>query len=85
MVVTETENEATQNPAQSFEGDHQLIGDGFDAKRLLKADEVAEILKVPKKSVYNLPIPQVKLSKRRIRWRPEDLETFIERRRRNNH
>jgi len=54
-----------------------LVGDGFDPERLLAAREVAEILQVPAKSVYELPIPRVRVGKRRIRWRPADLREFI--------
>ncbi len=57
-----------------------LVGDGHDPIPLLKAEEVANILRVPEKSVYDLPIPRVKVSERRIRWRPSSVEEFIEER-----
>ncbi len=57
-----------------------LVGDGYDVEPLLTAADVAEILRVPVKSVYELPIPRVKISLRRIRWRPQDVQQFIERR-----
>lgn len=57
-----------------------LVGDGYDVEPLLTASEVAEILHLPMKSVYDLPIKRVQLGPRRIRWRPEDVRAFIERR-----
>lgn len=54
------------------------VGDGFDAEPLLTAEDVGIILQVPTKSVYELPIPEVRISKRRVRYRPEDVEEFIE-------
>lgn len=56
------------------------VGDGYDAEPLLTAEDVGIILQVPTKSVYELPIPKVRISKRRIRYRPEDVEEFIDRR-----
>ena len=40
-----------------------------DDERLMTAKQVAALLAVPVKSVYGLPIPQVRISARRIRWR----------------
>ena len=57
-----------------------LVGDGYDVERLLTACEVGSLLQVPWKSVYTLPIRQVRLSSRRIRWRPADVREFIQRR-----
>ena len=57
-----------------------LVGDGYDPEPLLTAKEVAEILRVPVKSVYELPINRVRLGRRRVRWRPEDVRDFIDRR-----
>lgn len=48
---------------------------------LLTARELADILNVPYKRVYELPIPEVRLGERTLRWRPEDVEAFIESRR----
>ena len=47
---------------------------------LLTAEEVASVLRLPVKSVYELPIPKVKLGRRRVRWRAVDVEEFIGRR-----
>ena len=44
---------------------------------LLRASEVAAILKIPKKAVYDLPIPKVRLGPGRVRFRPRDLEAYI--------
>lgn len=47
---------------------------------LLKTKDVAEILRVPSKTVHDLPIQRVRVSRRRVRWRPSDVRDFIERR-----
>jgi predicted DNA-binding transcriptional regulator AlpA len=47
---------------------------------LLTRDEVAAWLKLPPKSVYELPIAKVKLGHRTVRWRRSDVEEFIDRR-----
>lgn len=62
--------------------DHRpdLEGDGYDPEPLLTADEVGDILGVPTKSVYDLPIQRVRVSSNRVRWRPHDVRSFIERR-----
>ncbi len=49
--------------------------------RLLTAAEVAAILRIAAKKVYELPIPRVALSPKRIRWREDDVFAFIDRRR----
>jgi predicted DNA-binding transcriptional regulator AlpA len=41
---------------------------------------VAALLRVPAKSVYELPIQRVRIGQRRVRWRPKDIQDFIERR-----
>lgn len=55
-----------------------LVGDGYDPEPLLTAEEVGEILQVPKKSVYDLAIPRVRIGQRRVRWRPADVREFIQ-------
>ena len=59
---------------------HDLVGDGYDIEPLLTAEEVGGILRVPAKSVYELPLPRIRLGTRRIRWRPSDVRAFIDRR-----
>ena len=59
---------------------HDLVGDGYDIEPLLTAEEVGGILRVLAKSVYELPIPRIRLGIRRIRWRPHDVHEFINRR-----
>ena len=49
-----------------------LVGDGYDTEPLLKAEDVARLLRLPEKSVYALPIPRVVLGPRRILPRPRD-------------
>ena len=55
-----------------------LVGDGYDVEPLLTAAQVAEILSLPLKSVYELPIRKVRLGKNRIRYRPTVIREFIE-------
>ncbi len=50
-------------------------------ERLLRAVDVAAILSVPTKRVYELGIPAVRLSQRCLRWRRVDVERWLERRR----
>ena len=59
---------------------HDLVGDGYDTEPLLTAEDVGGILRVPTKSVYELPISRIRLGIRRIRWRPHDVREFINRR-----
>ena len=47
---------------------------------LLTVKEVARILSVPVKRVYELGIPAVRLSTRSLRWRSSDVQQWIERR-----
>lgn len=70
-----------EGPIEDVRPDYQ--GDGYDPEPLLTAKEVSEILKVPRKSVYELPIPRVRVGKRRVRWRPEAIRKFIEKRTEN--
>ena len=57
-----------------------LVGDGLDEERLLTAAQVASVLQVPRKSVYELPIRRIRLGPRRVRWRWMDIEAFLDRR-----
>jgi len=47
---------------------------------LLTAAQVAKVLGVRPKRVYELAIPAVKLSERALRWRPSQLATWIQER-----
>jgi len=47
---------------------------------LLSVKEVARMLNVPFKRVYELGIPAVRLSARSLRWRLSDVQQWIERR-----
>lgn len=47
-----------------------LVGDGYDSAPLWTAGQVADYLQIPIKKVYELPIPQIRISERRLRWRP---------------
>lgn len=46
-------------------------------QHLLTAEQVAERLAVRIKRVYDLPIAQVKLGPRTIRWREADVDAYI--------
>lgn len=56
------------------------VGDGYDPEPLLTAEEVAEVLRVPRDAVYEMEIPRVRIGKRRVRWRPADVREFIQNR-----
>lgn len=47
---------------------------------LLTVKDVATMLSVPVKRVYELGIPTVRLSTRSLRWRKSDVQQWIERR-----
>ncbi len=53
----------------------------ISGERLLRAIDVAAILGVPTKRVYELGIPAVRLSSRCLRWRRSDLERWLDGRR----
>lgn len=56
----------------------ELLGaEPVAADRLLTATEVATILGVRPKRVYELDVPYVQLSVRAKRWRRTDLEAWI--------
>lgn len=50
-------------------------------ERLLRAVDVAAMLSVSPKRVYELGIPAVRLSSRCLRWRCAEVERWLERRR----
>jgi predicted DNA-binding transcriptional regulator AlpA len=52
-------------------------------EELLTAQEVAQILGVRVKRVYELGIPSIRLSERALRWRPSTLARWIEERTRS--
>jgi len=60
---------------------HNAHRSDTDDSSLLTYKEVADRLSIPEKRVYELPIPQVRLGPATIRWRPADLENFIDTRR----
>ena len=72
--MTGTDN----NGEQEFETQENAIL----VSQLLTAKEVAVILGVRSKRVYELGIPTVRLSERSIRWRPETVERWIRERER---
>ena len=72
--MTGTDNDREQE----FETQENAIS----FNQLLTAKEVAVILGVRSKRVYELGIPTVRLSERSIRWRPETVERWIRERER---
>ena len=67
--MTGTDN----NGEQGFEKQENAIS--FD--QLLTAKEVALILGVRPKRVYELGIPTVRISARQLRWRPSAVQQWI--------
>ena len=57
-----------------------LVGDGWDDEPLMKVDDVAKALACSRSLVYELAIPQVRIRSGCIRWRPQDVRAYIERR-----
>lgn len=45
---------------------------------LLTALEVAALLGIRPKRVYELPIPRVRLGTKTIRWRMKDIQTYVD-------
>lgn len=58
-----------------------LLGEEYESAKLLDATEVAELLSVADRSVYELGIPRVQVSRGRVRWSLRDLRRFIDDRR----
>jgi predicted DNA-binding transcriptional regulator AlpA len=50
-----------------------------EAPRLLTAKEVASFLRIPARKVYELHLPRVELSPRRVRWLESDLRAYTSR------
>ena len=61
-----------------------VIGDtaGNTLEPLLTAAEVAAYLRVSPKRVYKLPIAQVRISDKRLRWLASDVVAYMRRSRR---
>jgi predicted DNA-binding transcriptional regulator AlpA len=47
---------------------------------LLTAEDVSEWLNIDRRRVYELPVDQIKISPRCVRWRRGDLEALIAKR-----
>ena len=67
-LVVYREQEALRHPCDAEEG---------AIEPLLTAAEVARVLGVRPKRVYELGIPAVKLSARSLRWRPRQVAAWI--------
>lgn len=53
-----------------------LLGDQYEKVQLLRAREVAHLLGIAPKRVYELPIEPVRIGKRAVRWRLTDVQQF---------
>jgi hypothetical protein len=54
-----------------------LIGDGWDAEELWTPRETAAYLSISTKRLYDLPVPRIRLSTRRIRYRPATVRAYV--------
>lgn len=54
-----------------------IVGDGYDSEPLWTPREVAAFVGVPYKRVLDLPIPRIRLSSRRIRYRPAAVREYV--------
>jgi len=54
-----------------------IVGDGYDVEPLWTPHDAAAFLRVPVKRLYELPIPRIRLSSRRIRYRPETVRAYM--------
>ncbi len=63
-----------------FERSLAIMPADTSSESLLTVKDVARMLKVPFKRVYELGIPAVRLSARSLRWRKSDVQQWIERR-----
>lgn len=64
-------------PAQVL---RELLGDSYEKLQLLTAKELGALPGISPKRVYELPIPQVRVGKRAVRWRVSDVRDFLMRR-----
>jgi predicted DNA-binding transcriptional regulator AlpA len=60
----------------------QLVQVGEEARpfaggRVLTAKQVGEYLQIPAKKVYELPIPKVHVSEKRVRYLESDVQEYI--------
>lgn len=56
----------------------QMQARGTRPEPLLRASEVAAWLNIDRRRVYELPVDQIRISNRCVRWRLSDLEVLIE-------
>lgn len=54
--------------------------DAWDPEPLMTAGQVAEALGVRRSRVYEIPVRRVRIGRRTLRWRPEDVRNYLERR-----
>lgn len=50
-----------------------------ECEKLLTAKEVADWLRIASKKIYYLPITQIRISDRRVRFAKADVQAYIER------
>jgi predicted DNA-binding transcriptional regulator AlpA len=54
---------------------------GLGGSRLLTASDVAQYLQIAPKKVYELSIPTVRISERRVRYLESDMLAYVQRNR----
>ena len=54
-----------------------LIGDGYDSEELWTPVEAAAFLRVSVKRLYEMPVPRIRLTTRRIRFRPATVRAYV--------
>jgi|GEM_PF-2516559 len=73
----------TKRAKSEYNSDYKTVAETFGIEPLLKAEEVARILGVPKKTVENLgrtgDLPRHKLGTKTVRFSPADVAEFIRR------
>lgn len=76
QVSTESQHDNTEGSLQDLLGENE-----YRKAKLLDAEQVADLLSVNERSVYELRIPRISLSRRRVRWSLEDVLAFLDDRR----
>lgn len=66
--------------SQSAQDLQVLLGNSYEELQLLTAMELGALLGMSPKRVYDIPIPQVRVGKRAVRWRVSDVRDFLTRR-----
>ena len=54
-----------------------IVGDGYDSEELWTPVEAAAFLRVSVKRLYEMPVPRIRLTTRRIRFRPATVRAYV--------